>query len=139
VDGKKLKVPGMLRILIADDHEIIRKGLKQILLDEFSLAYIEEASDGEFLVNKAMSGEWDIIISDIAMPAMNGIQALRRIKALLPKMPILLLSIHPEELYTDRILKLGASGYISKESATEKLINVVQKILEAKRILSTED
>ena len=129
----------MLRILIADDHEIIRKGLKQILLDEFPFAHIEEASDGEFLVKKAMSAEWDIIISDIAMPAMNGIQALRRIKAQLPKMPILLLSIHPEELYTDRILKLGASGYLSKESATEKLINVVQKILEGKRSLSPGD
>lgn len=127
----------MLRILIADDHEIIRTGIKQILLDEFPLAYIEEACDGKILVNKAMSAEWNIIISDISMPVMNGIEALCRIKQQLPKLPILLLSIHPEEQYTNWVLKLGASGYLSKTAATKELIIAVQKILEDGNYISS--
>ena len=103
----------MIRILIADDHEIIRKGLKEILIEEFPLASLEEACNGEMLVNKAMSAEWDIIISDIAMPGVNGIDALKRLKKQVPKIPVLLLSIHPESQYTKWIMKLGASGYLS--------------------------
>jgi len=126
----------MLRILIADDHEIMRKGVKQILLEEFPFAYIEEARDGEILVNRAMSAEWDIIISDIAMPVMNGIEALRRIKQNNPELPVLILSMHPEEHYTNRILKLGASGYLSKEAATKELVNAVNRILKGKIYIS---
>ena len=126
----------MIRILIADDHEIIRKGLKEILIEEFPLASLEEACDGEMLVNKAMSAEWDIIISDIAMPGVNGIDALRRLKKHVPKIPVLLLSIHPESQYTKWILKLGASGYLSKESATKELINAVHVILKGRNYIS---
>ena len=126
----------MPRILIADDHEIVRKGLKQILLEEFSFAYIEEAVDGEMLVNKALTGNWDIIISDIAMPGLNGVEALRRIKLQFPKMPVLILSIHSEEQYTRRILNAGASGYLSKDAATKELVTAVQRILHGRRYIS---
>jgi len=126
----------MPRILIADDHEIVRKGLKQILLEEFSFAYIEEAVDGEMLVNKALTGNWDIIISDIAMPGLNGVEALRLIKLQFPKMPVLILSIHSEEQYTRRILNAGASGYLSKDAATKELVTAVQRILQGRRYIS---
>ena len=118
--------------MIADDHEIIRK-VKQILLEEFSFAHIEEAVDGRMLVEKAMSGDWDIIISDITMPGLNGIEALKSIKKQFPKLPVLILSIHSEEQYTSRILKAGTSGYLSKDAATKDLVSAVQIILRGRK------
>ncbi|HYE56076.1 MAG TPA: response regulator transcription factor [Chitinophagaceae bacterium] len=126
----------MLRILIADDHEIIRKGLKQILLEEFSFARIEEAADGRVLVEKATSGEWDIIISDIAMPELNGMEAMKKIKQQFPAVPVLLLSIHSEEQYTNRTLKAGASGYLCKDAATSELVNAVKRILQGRKYIA---
>ena len=126
----------MRRILIADDHEIIREGIKQILLEEFSLGHIEEAVDGEMLLEKAKTGDWDIIISDIAMPKLNGVEALRRIKQQFPKLPVLILSMHSEEQYTRRILKEGASGYLCKEAATKELITAVKTILLGQKYIS---
>lgn len=126
----------MLRFLIADDHEIIRKGLKQILLEEFSFAHIEEAADGNALVQKAVSGSWDIVISDIAMPGMSGMEALKVIKEQCPRLPVLLLSIHSEELYTQRTLKAGASGYLCKDAATRELVNAVKRILQGRKYIS---
>jgi len=126
----------MRRILIADDHEIIREGIKQILLEEFSLGHIEEAVDGAMLVEKAKTGDWDIIISDIAMPRLNGIEALRLIKQQFPKLPVLILSMHSEEQYTRRILKEGASGYLCKEAATKELVTAVKTILLGQKYIS---
>ena len=83
-----------MRILIADDHEIVRKGLKQILLEHYSNAHIEEASDGEVLVSKALQSDWNIIISDISMPRMNGLEAMHQIKASKPAIPMLMLNIY---------------------------------------------
>ncbi|MEJ7911661.1 MAG: response regulator transcription factor [Chitinophagaceae bacterium] len=87
----------MTRILIADDHELVRRGLRQILLEKFSFAHIEEVADGRQLVQKALSEPWDIVISDIAMPQINGIEALRLIKDKVPSLPVLILSIHAGE------------------------------------------
>jgi len=126
----------MLRILIADDHEIIRKGLKQILLEEFSFAHIEEASDGDILLAKTVNGKWDIVISDISMPGMNGLEALKRITQLFPGLPVLILSIHPEEQYTYRILRAGAAGYLCKDAATTELIKAVKLILQGRKYIS---
>lgn len=126
----------MLRFLIADDHEIIRKGLKQILLEEFSFAHIEEAPDGDVLMKLAMSGDWDVIISDIAMPGLTGMEALKRIKDKFPRQPVLILSIHSEEQYTHRTLKAGASGYLCKDAATTELVNAVKRILQGRKYIS---
>jgi two-component system, NarL family, invasion response regulator UvrY len=126
----------MLRILIADDHEIIRKGLRQILLEAFSFAHIEEAGDGNTLLEKALSGDWNIIISDIAMPGPNGIEALKIIKQQFPRLPVLILSIHPEEQYTRRVLRCGASGYLSKDAATRELVIAVQRILQGRKYIA---
>ena len=126
----------MLRILIADDHEIVRKGLRQILLEEFSFAHIEETDNGQTLVEKAIDSNWDIIISDIAMPGLTGIEALKRIRQSRISIPVLILSIQPEEQYTHRILKAGASGYLSKDAATKELVNAVKRLLQGRKYIS---
>ena len=111
----------MLRILIADDHTVVRKGLRQILLDEFSNAEIIEVANAEELINKVMSDRWDVVVSDLSMPGRSGLDALQQIKLSYPELPVLILSIHPEEQYAIRALKSGASGYLSKDTAPDEL------------------
>ena len=119
----------MLKILIADDHELLRQHLKQILLEGFPLCFIAEAEDGQVLLEKAMADRWDLIISDISMPVMNGLEALRRIRIHFPALPVLLLSIYCDEQYADNARKAGASGYLCKERAQDELIRAVQEII----------
>ncbi len=126
----------MLRILIADDHTVVRKGLRQILLDEFPGAYIEEVADGGELIKHALTGKWDVVVSDLSMPGRSGLDALQQIKLSLPDLPVLILSIHPEEQYALRALKSGAAGYLSKDTAPEELVKAVQKVLLGKKYIS---
>lgn len=127
----------MLRILIADDHTVVRKGLKQILLEEFPSAVIEEVSDAEQLIQKVMAAQWDVVVSDLSMPGRSGLDALHQIKHSHPDLPVLILSIHPEEHYALRVLKAGASGYLSKDSAPDELVKAVQKVLLGKKYISS--
>ncbi|HEX7847502.1 MAG TPA: response regulator transcription factor [Chitinophagaceae bacterium] len=126
----------MLRVLIADDHEIVRRGLKQILLEGFPFIHIEEASDCPSLIEKATSGRWDIVVSDLAMPGGGGLQALKHIREKLPELPVLILSIYPEEQYALSVMKSGAAGYLNKDAAPEKLVNAVQRILSGKKFVT---
>ena len=126
----------MIRILIADDHAVVRKGLAQILLDEFPAAEIKEVGNSEELIEAAVKGHWDIVISDLSMPGRSGLDALRQLKELFPKLPVLIMSIHPEDQYAIRVLKAGASGYLSKDSAPDELVKAVRKVLEGKRYIS---
>ncbi len=126
----------MLRILIADDHTVVRKGLKQILLDEFPAAVIEEVPDAEELIKKVMSAKWDVVISDLSMPGRSGLDALQQIKLSYPNLPVLILSIHPEEQYALRAIKSGASGYLSKDAAPDELVKAVEKVLLGKKYIS---
>lgn len=126
----------MLRILIADDHTVVRRGLKQILLDEFPGAKIEEVPDAEGLIKKVMQGKWDIVVSDLSMPGRSGLDALQQIKISHPSLPVLILSIHPEEQYALRALKAGAAGYLSKDTAPDELVKAVQKVLLGKKYIS---
>lgn len=126
----------MLRILIADDHTVVRKGLRQILLDEFPTAEIEEVADAEELINKVMTAKWDVVVSDLSMPGRSGLDALQQIKLSHPNLPVLILSIHPEEQYALRALKSGASGYLSKDTAPDELVKAVQKVLLGKKYIS---
>lgn len=126
----------MLRILIADDHTVVRKGLRQILLDEFPGAEIEEVPDGGELVKKVMTAKWDVVVSDLSMPGRSGLDALQQIKISYPDLPVLILSIHPEEQYALRALKSGASGYLSKDTAPDELVKAVQKVLLGKKYIS---
>jgi two-component system invasion response regulator UvrY len=135
-DGMDAPISTMLRILIADDHEIVRRGLKQILLEGFAFAQIEEASDCPSLVQKALSADWDIIVSDLAMPGGGGLEALKQIKQKMPALPVLILSIYPEEQYALRVMKAGASGYLTKDAAPEELVNAVNRILTGRRYIT---
>jgi len=127
----------MLRILIADDHAIIRKGLKQILLEEYPSAIIEEVGDAEAVINKTISNQWDIIICDLSMPGRSGLDVLQHVKQNFLKIPVLILSIHPEEQYAIRAIRAGAAGYLSKDAATEELVKAVQRILQGRKYIST--
>jgi DNA-binding NarL/FixJ family response regulator len=126
----------MIKILIADDHTVVRKGLRQILLEGFPSAQIEEVGDAEEMIKKVMNGEWDVIISDLSMPGRSGLEALQQIKQINAKLPVLILSIHPEEQYALRVLKAGASGYLSKDMAPEELVNAVQRVMLGKKYIT---
>lgn len=126
----------MLKVLIADDHEIVRRGLKQILLEGFSFAHIEEAGDCPSLVEKAIGGSWDIIVSDLAMPGGGGLEALKQIKQISPSIPVLILSIYPEDQYALRVMKAGAAGYLNKDAAPEELVTAVNRILSGRRYIT---
>ena len=126
----------MLRILIADDHAIIRKGLRQILLEEYPSAFIEEVTDAEAAINKTITGEWNVIICDLAMPGRSGLDVLQHVKQNSLAIPVLILSIHPEEQYAIRALRAGAAGYLSKDAATEELVKAVQRILQGRKYIS---
>jgi two-component system, NarL family, invasion response regulator UvrY len=125
-----------MRILIADDHTVVRKGLRQILLEAFPSALIEDVEDAESLVKQAFMKEWDVVITDLSMPGRSGLDALHQIKQQLPKLPVLVLSIHPEEQYAIRVLKAGASGYLSKDMASEELVGAIHRVLLGKRYIS---
>ncbi|MBX3254594.1 MAG: response regulator transcription factor [Chitinophagaceae bacterium] len=126
----------MLRILIADDHAFIRKGLIQILKDEFTPIHIEEAEDTQALLKQAFIQSWDLIISDISMPGGGGLEALGIIKEKLPEQLILILSIYPEDQYALRVMLAGAAGYLNKDAAPEDLVTAVKKVLSGEKYVT---
>ena len=126
----------MIRILIADDHAIVRKGLHQILMEEYPSAILKEVGDAEELVVQALSGEWDVVICDLSMPGRSGLDALRQIKQATPRLPVLIMSMHPEDQYALRVMKAGASGYLGKETIHEDLIRAVQTVLLGKKFIT---
>src|SRR5687768_7047021 len=126
----------MLRVLIADDHAIVRKGLRQLLIEEYPSATIEEVGDAESLMNKAMQGSWDVVICDLSMPGRSGLDALRQIKQSAPSLPVLIMSMHPEDQYALRVLKAGASGYLNKESIHDEVIRAIRTVLLGKKFIT---
>lgn len=126
----------MHRFLIADDHTVVRKGLKQILLEAFPSALIEEVTDAEGLLKLVFAESWDVIISDISMPGRSGLEVLQEIKRHYPKLPVLILSVHSEDLYAIRVLKSGASGYLNKDSAPEQLVAAVNRVMQGKKYIT---
>lgn len=126
----------MLRFLLADDHTIVRRGLKQIVLEEFPHAFVDEVDNGKKLLNKVLEEDWDIVISDLLMPEKPTLEVLYDIKKIKPKLPFLIISIHPEEQYAIRALKAGASGYLTKDMAPEELIKAMNHIMSGKTHIS---
>jgi two-component system invasion response regulator UvrY len=125
----------MRRFLIADDHFVVRKGLKSIVLDAFPSASIEEVTNADDLLKKATRGLWDLVITDISMPGRSGLDILQEILLHHPKLPILILSVHSEDQYAIRGLKAGASGYLNKETASENLIIAIHQLLLGKKYI----
>jgi two-component system invasion response regulator UvrY len=127
----------MIRIIIADDHPIVRKGLKLILEESSNIKVEDEAESGEELLHKLSQKKFDLVLLDISMPGRSGLDILKQIKLEKKNLPVLILSIHPEEQYAIRAIKAGASGYLTKDSAPEELINAINKVIRGKKYIST--
>jgi two-component system invasion response regulator UvrY len=127
----------MVNVIVIDDHPIVRQGLKQILLEEADMAVYGEAQNSQEALNLIRKRDWDIVVLDISMPGRGGLDVLKEIKHERPKLPVLILSIHPEDQYAVRALKAGASGYLNKESAPEELVQAIRKILRGGKYVSS--
>jgi DNA-binding NarL/FixJ family response regulator len=126
----------MLKVLIADDHAIVRRGLIEILWRELENPVCGEAEDAQQVLAQVESRNWDLVILDVSMPGRSGIDVLIDLKRTRPKLPVLVLSMHPEDQYGKRVLKAGASGYMNKNSAPEELIKAIRKVLAGGRYVS---
>jgi two-component system, NarL family, invasion response regulator UvrY len=126
----------MLRVLIADDHAIVRRGLIEILRHELKEPVCGEAENAQQVLAQVRSHTWDLVILDVSMPGRSGIDVLSDLKRERPKLPVLVLSMHPEDQYGKRVLKAGASGYMNKNSAPEELIKAIRKALAGGRYVS---
>jgi two-component system, NarL family, invasion response regulator UvrY len=126
----------MIRILIADDHPIVRRGLRQILAEQPDVGPVGEAENSQELLELVRRQVWDIVMLDIAMPGRGGLEVLKELRQERPRLPVLVLSMHPEEQYGVRALKAGAAGYLTKESAPEKLVQAIRKILSGGKYIS---
>ncbi|HJW26257.1 MAG TPA: response regulator transcription factor [Rhodocyclaceae bacterium] len=118
----------MIRILIADDHDILRAGLKHILQDTSDIVVGGEASDGHQALARIRAEKWDAVVLDLTMPGKSGVDLIRQIKTEYPKLPILILSMHKEDIYAVRALKAGASGYLCKDNAETLLAPAIRKV-----------
>ena len=127
----------MIKILIADDHTLFRKGLKHILSEYPDLVVTDEASNGQEVLDKIWHNDYDMVLLDITMPGMTGLDALKQLKNDKPKLPVLVLSMHPEEQYAVRVIRAGASGYLRKESAPDELITAIQKISGGRKYITS--
>ena len=129
---------GRLRILIVDDHPIVRQGLKQTLADAADVGEIGEAADGQQALDLVRQRGWDAVVLDIGLPGRGGIEILKDIKLEQPGLPVLILSMHPEDQYAIRALRAGAGGYLTKEAATERLVEAIRKITTGGRFISAD-
>ena len=127
----------MIKMLIADDHAIIRQGLKQILADVHDIVVADEASNGTEALNQALNKDYDVIILDITMPDRSGLDILKELKSRKPNLKVLILSMHPEEQYAVRALRAGASGYLTKDSVPDELIAAIRKAVLGHKYVSS--
>lgn len=125
-----------MRMLIADDHAVFRRGLKETIGEAFPKVVFSEAKSAQETLEHARARDWDIVILDISMPGKSGLDILSDLRRLRPRLPILVLSMHPEEQYARRALKAGASGYLTKESVPEELKLAVRKLVAGGRYVS---
>ena len=125
-----------IRVLIADDHSIVRQGLRQILSETEDLAVSGEASNGVEALQQVRQDSYDVVLMDVSMPDRNGIDALKLIRKEFPRLPVLMLSMYPEEQYAIRALKAGAAGYLNKQSAPEQLVTAIRQVASGKKYVS---
>jgi len=126
----------MIRVLVADDHTLVRKGLKEVIEESQQMKVTAEAGNAEEVMAAVKSGDIDVVVLDIAMPGKSGLEILKELKALQPRLPVLMLSMYPEERYAVRVLRAGASGYLTKSGAPEELILAINKIAHGERYIS---
>ena len=126
-----------MRILLTDDHALMRQGLKLILADHFKHAVFGEARNAHEALSRIAKENWDVVVLDISMPGRSGMEILRDIKSRRPKLPVLVVSMHPEDQFAVRMLKAGSAGYLTKEGAGEELVGAIKKVLAGGRYISS--
>ena len=126
----------MLKLLIVDDHEVVRRGVKTIFDEESGTMVFGEASTAPEALKRISEQDWDIVILDLGLPGRSGLDLLRELKHLRPRLPVLILSMHSEEQYARRALKAGASGYITKDSPRTELVRAVKRVVEGGKYVS---
>jgi DNA-binding NarL/FixJ family response regulator len=124
-----------MKFLLVDDHKIIREGLKQILLLHFPSAVFDDVASAEDVISMITTSDYDVVICDLSMPGRSGLDVLKQVKELYPKLPVLILSMHPEENYAVRAMKAGASGYLNKADGAEVLVDAIQKVLQGRKYI----
>jgi two-component system, NarL family, invasion response regulator UvrY len=126
----------MIRILIGDDHAVVREGLRQIITKQSDMSVVAEAANGADVLNKFRETTYDVVLLDLSMPGRNGLETLAEIKRDSPDSRVLILSMHAENLYAVRALKAGASGYLTKDSAPEELVEAIRKVARGGKYIS---
>jgi DNA-binding NarL/FixJ family response regulator len=126
----------MIKVLLADDHSIVRAGLRRIIEDSGDIAVVAEASDGREAIQKTHETQPDVVVVDISMPGLDGLEVISQLLIHYPKLPILVLTMHEEEQYVIRVFGAGAMGYITKRSAPEQLVTAIRKVHAGGRYLS---
>lgn len=127
----------MIKILLADDHTIVREGLRELLEDTPDMEVNCEASNGQEAISRLSHSDCDLVILDISFPGRNGLDILKQIKCIKPKLPVLILSMYPEEEYGVRSLRAGASGYLTKASDSEELIKAIREVARGRRYITS--
>jgi DNA-binding NarL/FixJ family response regulator len=126
----------MVRVLIADDHEVVRRGVRQILQEYLPDVNLGEATSGEAALEQVQNHEWDLVILDLGLPGKSGLEVLKQLREAYPRLPVLVLSMYPEVQYAVRVLRAGAAGYVTKETASEDLLKAVLKVLHGGKYVS---
>ena len=127
----------MIRALIADDHAVVRQGLKLILGDTPEMVVAGEATNGQEVLDKVRAETWDIVVLDISMPDRSGLDILKQLRSERPKLPVLVLSMYSEDQYARRVLKAGAAGYVTKDTAADELVRAIRKVVSGGRYVSS--
>jgi two-component system invasion response regulator UvrY len=126
----------MIRILIADDHTVVRRGVKEIVSEEPDMVVAGEAHTAQEVLELVRTQQWDVVVLDISMPGRSGLDVLKELKQERPRLPVLVLSMHPEDQYAVRVLKMGAAGYLTKGSTSEELVKAIRKVVTRGRYVS---
>ena len=126
----------MIRVLIADDHQIVRAGLRQFISDEPDIRVEGEAASGDEVMTRLREHEFDVVVLDISMPDRNGIDVLKLLRQRHPDLPVLILSTYPEDQYAINLIRAGASGYLTKESAPDDLVKAIRTVAQGRRYVS---
>jgi DNA-binding NarL/FixJ family response regulator len=126
----------MIKVLIADDHAVVRRGLRQIFSDEPDIVPAGEVSSGQEVLQAVQADAYDLVLLDMALPDASGLEILTQIRSLKPGLPVLFLSVYPEEQYAIRVLKAGAAGYLTKESAPDELVAAIRQVAQGSKYVT---
>ncbi len=126
----------MIRVLIADDHAVVRAGVKQILADTADIQVVAEANNGQEAIGLARKGICDVVLLDLSMPGRGGLETLKELKDEMPRLPVLILTMHPEDQYAIRTIRAGASGYLTKQGVPDELITAIRTVSAGRRYIT---